>query len=199
MSKRQLTAFGAFEIYVGVKQHFTTRGVFWLRGKSKMPRWCNIDAFVERKDAKLFGYLAGLYTETELEGVLTANFIFDPHMHVSELLTDEAAERYKNWRVRTESLTYNFEQELIGLFERHEGRPFKPPADPPFIRDFFRGDLSPETTAILTFQLGGFTKVEDDLLWPKARVRLIKYEKFLQYPQRKIKQLLMENIQKYNK
>jgi hypothetical protein len=199
MSRRELTAFGAFEIYVGVKRHFTHMNVLYKKNVSRLPAWATMESFVKRKDAKLFGYLASLYPESELEGMLVANFVFDAKMHVSDLLSEEARERYVAWQARVQSLTYCFEQEVMALFDRHGGKPFKPAKKPPFIADFFRGELSPETSAICTYQMGGFPHVEDDLLWPKARMRLMKYNSFLDYSSKKIQKILLENIQRYNK
>lgn len=186
-----MTPFEAYKLYMAVKMHFTqpSYDYFKYNGKTNV----NQESFNRRKDKYQFQKLS---RHKDARHYLVANFISsDGSKWVGDLLSDESRQHYTDWLKRTESLTYNFNQELSSIeddfmsyFACKDGQ------HPKLLVLYKQGKISIETLTILNEMLSFFPiwdkKITDTIIWPSIRDKCVKYQPFLKYDKNKIKSLV---------
>lgn len=116
---------------------------------------------------------------------------------MGELITDESESVYKEWQKRNESLTYIVTEELslleddfISFFKVKEGQ------HPKLLSLFKQNKISAETLCILNDLLSFFElwdkKIQDPVIWPSIRDRLLNYQPFVQYDKSKLKKVVKQ-------
>jgi hypothetical protein len=186
-----MTPFEAYQTFLAIKQHFNTSyDYFKYGGKVKAP----LNSFESRRDKFYFQKLA---RHRDLHGLLVANFIDRDVKWVGDLISDESEAVYKEWKKRSESLTYTVTQELdqlsddfISFFRVKDGQ------HPPLLVLFKQKKISIETLAILNNLLSFFEiwdkKIYDPVVWPSIRTRVIKYQPFIHYDKSKLKKVVKQ-------
>lgn len=186
-----MTPYEAYQTFLAIKQHFTSSYDFFkYGGKVK----ANASSFDQRRDKFYFQKLA---RHRDLRGFLVSNFIDRDIKWVGELITDESESVYKQWQKRNESLTYIVTEELslleddfISFFKVKEGQ------HPKLLSLFKQNKISAETLCILNDLLSFFElwdkKIEDPVIWPSVRDRLLNYQPFVQYDKSKLKKVVKQ-------
>jgi hypothetical protein len=186
-----MTAYEAYQTFLAIKQHFTSSyDYFKYGGKVK----ANQSSFEQRRDKFYFQKLS---RHRDLRGFLVANFALRDIKWVGELITDEAESVYREWQKRNESLTYIVTEELslleddfISFFKVKEGQ------HPKLLSLFKQNKISAETLCILNNLLSFFElwdkKIEDPVIWPTIRDRLLNYQPFVQYDKSKLKKVVKQ-------
>ncbi len=107
------SGFSAFALYNAIKLHFTTDSYdyFKYHGKTNVTR----DNFAIRKDKYTFYKLSRKYKLDDLKNFYVSNFLVTESNWIGEIANLEGEETYKQWQKRNQSLTYRFEQDIIGL------------------------------------------------------------------------------------
>ncbi len=179
--------YSVYKMYLALRLHFTTDNydVIQQKGRVRASR----QAYAKRKDLFSIRKIAKSYSDEEVANFLVANFVSGDRW--GGMFDLEAGQRYKEWKKRVESLSYNFEQELDnivndleesnlkieGIFTVSKGQ------HPYIIKAFLRNTISIETLVILE-RLNKFTErfdreISDTVVWPDVSRLIKKYKPFL--------------------
>ena len=190
-----MTPYEAYQMFLGIKMHFTQPSYDYFRYNGRVN--ATIDSFNRRRDkyqfAKLgrhkdpYHYLIAQYSSGNFTG------------WVGDLFTEEAEREYRAYLARRQSLTYNFKSDLGIIGENFVSKfKVKDGQHPEALVMFRRGDISIETLAILNKLLKFFpfwdTRIDDTIIWPSTRDRVIKYTPFIEYDKVKIKSLIQDRM-----
>ena len=109
------TGFAAFALYNALKLHFTSSYDFFkYHGKTNVSK----DTFLKRKDKYSFYKLSRKYSLDELRNFYVANFVYGDSTWVGEMTGPSGEDVYKKWQKISQSLTYNFESDIIRILEQ---------------------------------------------------------------------------------
>ena len=195
-----MTGYEFYKLYNAVKLHFSSEGYnfFTFDGHIRS----SPDAFERRKDKYIFHKLARMYKEDEAVSFLVANFVAGNASWSRKLVSSEAAKAYTEWQRVTESMSETFKNDLARvvpvpaefnkLFEVNDGQL------PKLLVCLQQKDVSIETMVILNNILGFIKvwdkKIEDDIIYPKASMKIRKYGSFLHVNVDKYKNLLKSHL-----
>jgi len=190
-----MTPFEAYTKYLAIKQHFTTESYDYFKygGKVRVKQ----ETFEKRHDKYFFYKLS---KKKDIENFLVANFIDNESSWVGDLTQDKHCDEvYNKWKARQESLGYLYKSDL----ERIEGKldcalKVVDGNYPKLLKSLKQGTVMAETVIILN-RLVKFipywTKhIDDTVLWPIVRTKLIKYEPFVKYDVFKFKKMTLEHF-----
>ncbi len=191
----QITSFEAYRLYLAIKQHFTTPNYDYFRYNGKVN--ASIQTYEKRRDKFHFAKLA---RHKDPVGYLVSQFITGNFTGwVGDLFGEESERVYTQYLARHQSLTYNFQSDLGKLEEGFVSKfRVKDGQHPEALVLFKRGVISPETFTILNDVLNFFplwdSKIDDTVLWPSIRDRMLKYRPFIHYDRKKIKTLIRQTM-----
>lgn len=189
-----MNGFDAYKMYLGIKAHFAQPNYSYIKYCGSVR--ANEQSFNKRNDRYYFEKLA---KKNDLLNFLVANFL-EGDIWVRDLLSDESEKRYVDWQRRTQSLTYNFQNELSGIsgdfksyFVVRNGQ------HPQLLKEYRQGHISVETFTILNDILNFFSywdkKISDTVIWPSTRDKCLKYSEFIKYDKKKMKAIVKEILQ----
>ena len=179
--------YSVYKMYLALRLHFTTDNydVIQQKGRVRASR----QAYAKRKDLFSIRKIAKSYSDEEVANFLVANFVSGDRW--GGMFDLEAGQRYKEWKKRVESLSYNFEQELDNIINDLEESNLKiedifavsKGQHPYIIKAFLRNTISIETLVILE-RLNKFTErfdreISDTVVWPDVSRLIKKYKPFL--------------------
>jgi len=179
--------YSVYRMYLALRLHFTTDDydVVTQKGRVRASR----QAFAKRKDLYSIKKIAKTYSDEEVANFLVANFVSGDRW--GGMFDMDAGQRYKEWKKRVESLSYNFQQELDNLIEDAEEAKLSideiftvsKGQHPYIIKAFLRNTISVETLVILE-RLNNFTdrfdrEISDTIVWPDISRLIKKYKPFL--------------------
>ena len=175
-------------MYCALKAHFGKGDYDYIKygGKSSATR----DSFWKRTDRIFFVKISRKYKRKEvILDYLVSNFVHNTKGWLGDFNDDN----YIEWKKRTQSMTYNFKQELykidnpnilgIGLGQH-----------PVLLKQYLGKRMSIETLIILD-DIRNFTerwskKLKNDVIWPNVKKLMFDYNKFLTYDKKKCKVIL---------
>jgi len=191
------SGYSAFALYNALKLHFTSPSYdfFKYNGKTNVSE----SSFMTRKDKYSFYKLSRKYSLEELRNFYISNFLEKDVKWVGDISGLEGEETYKKWQKRNESLTYQFEQDIIFLFDSSGSFLHVDCGTHPYLlTTMMQGEVMIETVAILNDLMGFFPmwkkKIVDDIIWPNWQLKIEKYTPFIHYDKQKFKNILKENI-----
>jgi hypothetical protein len=138
----------------------------------------------------------------ELRNYYISNFIVQDVNWVGDITGPDNEENYKKWQKRIQSLTYQFESDIIYVLDKHNDI-FKVELGnyPKLLVETMHGKVAIETLVILNDLLNFFPmwekKISDDIVWPELKTKCEKYKPFLFYDKNKMKNILQEKIKDY--
>jgi hypothetical protein len=188
-----MTPFEAYVLYCALKQHFTSASYDFNKyhGKVKL----SIESFEKRGDRFFYAKLA---KRKDLKEYLISNFIATgPKIWVGDLVNSVDAETiFMNWKKRTQSLSYYFEEDLKNcLTNLDENLIIRDNQHPHLLKLFLRKKISLETLIILNELLGFFKhwnkKLSDDIIWKDVYIICEKYRPFMLYDINKMKKIAL--------
>jgi hypothetical protein len=194
------SAYTAYCLFLSIKNHFKTKSYNFFKYKSKTRT--SLERFEKRKDRWQFNRLGSLYNEDDLVDFLVANILEDK-LWVGDFLEDDAKHNYEQYKKRRQSLTYHFENELIYLFEKVKDNPkeltcTKGNQYPLLLTEFLNKKISIDTLVILDKFLCFSQKFDstlgDDFIWTSIKMKIVKYEPFMEYDKERMKKVLKNNI-----
>lgn len=174
-----------FQIYLGVKLHFTSDSYdfFRFRGKTNT----SFESYLKRKDKYWFEKLSRSFKGDPVD-FFFALFSHNPHQWIGEMVEGGYDEIYSSWQRRMQNYSEEFSEDMgtlckiardkgfDSLFSADEGHP-------PLLQALVRGDISPESFITLDEILGFFSQFTRELggdpLWDVLRKRSEKYRPFL--------------------
>ena len=193
------TGFAAFAMFHALKLHFTgSYDYVKYNGKTNVSK----QSFSIRKDKFTFYRLSRKYSLDELRNYYISNFIVQHVNWVGDITGPDNVENYKKWQKRIQSLTYQFESDIIHVLDNHNNI-FKVESGnyPKLLVETMHGKVAIETLVILNDLLNFFPvwekKIIDDIVWPELKNKCEKYKPFLFYDKNKMKNILQEKIKDY--
>ena len=176
-----MTDYEAYKMYLALKAHFQTDkyDVIEMKGRIRASR----KAYTSNKEL-IFKRLVKKYDDHSICNFMVSNFITGNNW--GGVFDEQAQVVFQDWQRRTQSLKYNFEQDLNTLraeaeeegvdnwFDAHGQHPL-------ILKAFLRRSISPETLVILN-RIVKFTDTVDlplDPIWPDVRRMIVKYQPFL--------------------
>ena len=194
------SGFSAFALYNAIKLHFTSDSYDYFKygGKTNVSK----SNFATRKDKYTFYKLSRTYSLQDLKNFYIANFLVKDVNWIGDIANAEGEENYKKWQKRNQSLTYQFEQDIIGLLNAtqspNEMLVVKDGEHPLLLKKMFQGTICIETVCILNNIMNFFPmwskKISDDIIWPTYQRKCLKYEPFIQYDKTKFVGIVKESI-----
>lgn len=188
-----MTPFEAYKLYLSIKMHFTQPQYDFFRYNGKVN--VKIQTFEKRRDKF---YYAKLAKHRDPLGYCVAQYATGTTTGwVGDLFGEEAERAYTLYLARHQALTYNFqsdlgklEEGLISKFRVKDGQ------HPEALVLFRRGHINPESFTILNDVLDFFplwdSKIQETILWPSIRDRMLKYRPFINYDKVKIKSFIRD-------
>lgn len=197
------SGFSAFALYNAIRLHFDsdTYDFFKYNGKTNVSK----SSFSTRKDKYTFYKLSRKYNLEELKYFYVANFLNKNVNWVGDIVGPEGESIYREWQSRNQSLTYNFEQDILYVLERGESLDsiFKVSDSqyPTLLTIVMQKDIMIETFIILNDILNffpmWFKKIDDTIIWPSIKRKCEKYAPFIQYDKVKFRDILKQSVKEY--
>ena len=192
-----MEGFDAYKMYIALKLHFTTKSYNFLdyKGKTRAKR----STFENRNDRYFFKKLSN---RKDMQQFLVANFLTG-NKWIGNLVNEEEAEKeYFKWKKRIESLSYTFTNDLDKLDDVLENNILvKDGHHPILLRKYMKKEICPETVLIfrdivkeIKFDFFNYwdRKIEEKILWPMEKQKLLKYRPFFSIDLPKYKRILVD-------
>ena len=190
--------YSAFALYNALKLHFSSPSYdyFKYHGKTNISE----SSFLNRKDKYSFYKLSRKYNLEELKDYYVANFLEGDVRWVGSISGADGEECYRKWQTRNQRLTYQFEQDIIHLFESSGSCLYVDNGDYPYLlTEMMQGSVMIETVAILNDLMNFFPmwerKIVDDIIWPNWKLKIEKYTPFIKYDKDKFKSIVKEQYE----
>jgi len=197
------SGFSAYALYNAIKLHFTSDSYDYFKygGKTNVSK----DNFATRKDKYTFYKLSRSYNLQDLRDFYVSNFLVKNINWVGDIANAEGEENYKKWQKRNQSLTYRFEQDIIGLLNAtqspNEMLMVENGEYPLLLKEMFQGNICIETVCILNDIMNFFPmwskKISDTIIWPIEEKRCLRYTPFINYDKTKFVNILKESIKEH--
>jgi hypothetical protein len=199
------SGFAAFAMWNALKLHFTSDSYdyFKYNGKTNVSK----QSFEVRKDKYQFYKISRKYNLEQMKDFYVANFLVDNNHWVGDLLSASGEENYRDWQKRIQALTYNFESDIIYLLDKYgiKGEEiFRVDRGqyPKLLIEMMEGKVGIETVVILNDTTNFIDehwtpRIEDDIIWPQWKTRIVKYSKFLHYDKDKFRKILKDKVKEY--
>ncbi len=186
--------FEAYCQYVSLKAHFN-RDYNWKKYQGKIPHLTE-ESFQKRKDKIFFQIIQSKYSKTEINQIFLANFVYNRHIWIGELIAENCISIWNDWKGRISRIDYQFEEDFKGAIQEIERRKqikckdavkylIKKPENthPLVLRLLWGGMFSIESYLLLSLVLN-LRKVyqpflQEDRLWADFEHKMEKYESFL--------------------
>lgn len=190
-----MTPYEAYREYVAIKSHFSTKTYDYFRFSGKVKN-VTPSAYESRRDKLFFMKLA---KHKDATNFLVANLV-ESDKWVGDLAYNEEAQKtYQNWIKRTQSLTYNFSNDLSKLKEKFDDNLLVEENSHPYLLQLYlQKEISLETIAMLVDISGCFKywnkNLNGDPVWKIVGIRIIKYIPFLKYDKEKVKKIVLDKF-----
>lgn len=195
-----MTGFEVYQMYLALKNHFTKPDYDYVkyRGKTRASQ----KSFDGRSDAYFFKKLATKYSSESMLDFFVANFLHDSKGYLRNFSSDI----YTKWKIHQESFTYKFKQDIDLLLE-DVGHPYEKNFDklfhaergkhPILLKRFYSSEITLETLVVFDHCLQYINRVDKvlaDPMWKDTKLKVQKYQPFLQIDCKKYKKIILETI-----
>ena len=196
----KLDPLNCYKTYLALKNHFTKPNYDYRKYCGKVK--ASLQAFYNRKDRMWFEKMSRQKTDEEIINFFVANFVScdDPQsLWIGEIIRDGES-RYKDWKKKTESISYVFKEEVNEVFtSKNFQQMFQIESNrhPQILKEHLQGKLSLETMVILNNILNyktDFDQKLQDPIWEFVSMRILKYSSFIHTDVFKFKKILKECV-----
>ena len=172
-----------FVLYLALKNHFqkSTYDFFKYNGKVTVTP----TQFNNRKDKWLFDKLS---KHPDPKNLLISNLIVNPSVWIGDIVnSQQAKDNYNRWRAETNSLQYQFGQQIKQFSDIPIDQWFRIQQNehPKIIQWYIGGKISPEVFCIIVDIIKCFSywncNLKDDVCWQACKELYTKYRKFIDY------------------
>lgn len=183
----------AYVQYISLKAHFNS-SYDWKKhqGRIRSKR----ESYDKRADKKFFQIIKSRYTPLEINQIFLANFVYDKHLWIGELLSEHCIQIWHEWKGRLNRMYYQFEEDIKNsLLEvnRRKGYNFKnglkymirkPKNSHPLVLRFLWGGMFTMESYLLLSEVLDLKKVYarhllEDRIWEDFEFKVSQYRKFL--------------------
>lgn len=191
-----MTGFEAYKLYVALKNHFNRDSYDFFKYNGKTT--ASVAKFDQRNDRYFFIKLA---KQKDCQRFILANILSKgPNVWIGDLVNDQQSDAtYRQWLKHTESLTYEYTNELSLLDDDFNSNfTVNKNNHPTLLKLFIRRQISIETLVIIN-DLCGFIrlwdkKMADDPIWLTLSRTIKKYKPFLTYDREKFKNITVDKF-----
>jgi hypothetical protein len=202
-----MTPFDAYKKYVAIKLHFNSDSYDYFKFSGKCS--ASKSSFEKRRDRHMFVRLGKIYTESELEKLLVANFLYGSNTWIGEVLSQNGRERLANFKKIHQSLEYTFSQDfdiIVRYLETQQISGFDAlfstiPDEsnyPTIVTLVLQNIIKLETFIIMNKVLNFIPnidkKISDNIFWPDFKKLCFKYSPFIQIDAPKYKQIMKKRL-----
>jgi hypothetical protein len=193
----KMDGFEAYKMYLAVSNHFRSKSYDYFKYNGSVK--AKASSYEVRKDKYFFEKASRVFKHDDFLKYLVSNMCYSTDW-IGNLLGGKQQIQYKKWKQHTESLTYNFKEEIEhlydieenvdSLFRMEEGK------HPLLYRLYLRHKVSLETLVLLD-DLVGYSKVwsrADDMMLDEAIMLIGKYRPFLFHFTKPSKKKLRETV-----
>jgi hypothetical protein len=185
--------FNAYRQYVSLKNHFNS-SYDWNKYKGRTQ--VSENSFGKRKDKKFFQIIESKYSTREINQIFLANLVYNKHLWIGELLSENCVSIWHDWQGRLSRIDYQFEEDVKNCLldiqnKKHLSKIdslkflIKKPQDthPLVLRFVWGGMFGIESYLLLSLVLN-LKKIyrpflTEDRLWADFEYKIEKYESFL--------------------
>tara|TARA_R110000782_G_scaffold172548_1_gene264139 strand:+ start:1614 stop:2201 length:588 start_codon:yes stop_codon:yes gene_type:complete len=188
--------YDSYTIYSALKLHFESKSYDAIKYNFKTR--VTQKSFWKRKDKYFFAKAGKKFNERKgMINFYVSHFV-NGKSWIGDMLKDEHI--YDDWVKRYESLGYLVEEDLYKLeeefgefdvlFKSQNGQL------PPIVKSYLAEEVSIETVVIMDKLLGFVNRVDkninDTILWPDIKSRLIKYGPFVEFDPARSKKIILK-------
>ena len=189
----RMEPFEAYRYYQSLKLHFENES--YNAPKYNYKTSAKPQTFWKRKDKYFFAKIGRMFdTPPELINYYSAHFVVDNNW-VGDMLSNEQV--YRDWQKRTESMGYNFQQDLEKVNVESFDQLFELGNQyPKVVESYLSNDINIESVVILnklTNFMGRADKtVSDPILWPDVSRKIRKYSLLMNVNTDKMKKIIFK-------
>jgi len=189
----RMEPFEAYRYYQSLKLHFENES--YNAPKYNYKTSAKPQTFWKRKDKYFFAKVGRMFdTPPELINYYAAHFVADNNW-VGDMLSDEQV--YRDWQKRTESMGYNFQQDLEKVNVESFDHLFELGNQyPKVVEAYLSNDINIESVAILnkltSFMSRADKTVSDPILWPDVSRKIRKYSLLMNVNTDKMKKIIFK-------
>ena len=189
----RMEPFEAYRYYQSLKLHFENES--YNAPKYNYKTSAKPQTFWKRKDKYFFAKIGRMFdTPPELINYYAAHFVADNNW-VGDMLSNEQV--YRDWQKRTESMGYNFQQDLEKVNVKSFDQLFELGNQyPKVVESYLSNDINIESVVILnklTNFMGRADKtVSDPILWPDVSRKIRKYSLLMNVNTDKMKKIIFK-------
>lgn len=194
-----MNGFDVYRTYLAIKLHFSKDNFDFFKcgtGKAK----ASLEAFEKRKDKYFFKKLATKFNQDELIRYFVAHFAQNEDTWIGDISKIEHSSVYSEWQKKIQSMSFIFSNDVDTLLKDtdFEGIFKITTTHPPLLKKYLSKSITLETLVIFN-QLLNYVKdfdktIQDPVVWPELRKRVLKYEPFLSVDKPKYKQILLSKV-----
>lgn len=184
----------AANLYNAIKLHFNSEkyNAVTYRFKTKSKFVPENQFFIFQKLGKLYG--------KDLIHFYVSNLSENPKLWVMDLLSDECASKYINWKKRNDSLSYVYKNEIGLLLDEYslneliKVKGTYPVLMTKVMQEFVSLDTLLLTDSILQFFDTWNKKIKERIIWEPFMMKCDKYRAFMNIDLPKFKKILKEEV-----
>jgi len=195
-----MNAIDCYRTYLAFKNHFSKSkfDYFKYHGKSK----ASAEAFYKRNDRYFFEKMSRQKSDDEIKNYFLASFIEcddSQKIWIREIINC-GDQYYDQWSKRTQSLSYNFKQEINSLFTEFDFKDVfvcKMGNHPILLKQHIINKVSIETMVILDHIFNYVQKFDVNLIdpiWESYSMKIKKYKPFINIDVVPYKKILKETL-----
>lgn len=193
-----MNGFDVYKLYLAIKLHFTSDkyNFFTFNGKTRT----TLESFEKRKDKYFFKKLATKFDQDQLIQYFVAHFVQSEDTWIGDISKIEHSSVYPEWQRKIQSMSFVFSNDVDTLLKDtdFEGIFKITTTHPPLLKKYLSKSITLESLVILN-QLLNYVKdfdktIQDPVVWPGLRRRVVKYEPFLSVDKPKYKQILLSKV-----
>lgn len=191
-----MSGYDAAKYYTSIKLHFNEEKYNAITYNFKTKSY-----FIPENKFYIFQKLYKLYKD-DLVNFYVANFLENPKSSLFDLVSPEADYIYRKWKIKNESLTYLFKQEISELLSEHSLKELLQVQKnyPILMIKVMQEEVSMETLLIMDSIVQYFDywnkKIKEDIVWKDFRMKCNKYRCFMNIDVDKFKQILKKEVRK---
>ena len=193
-----MTGFEVYKIYLAIKLHFTKDdyNYFTFNGKSRASE----SSFEKRKDRYFFKKLATKFDRDTILQFFVSHFVENSSTWIGDISVYNSS-TYNNWKKKIQSMTFMFENDidyLIDICSFEDIFDCKSGNHPILLQAYLGERVTLESMVILNSLVKYIPdfdkKINEPVVWPEVRKKVVKYEPFLSIDKNKYKSILIDKL-----
>ena len=193
-----MTGFEVYKIYLAIKLHFTKDdyNYFTFNGKSRASE----SSFEKRKDRYFFKKLATKFDKDTILQFFVSHFVENSSTWIGDISVYNSS-TYNNWKKKIQSMTFMFANDidyLIDICSFEDIFDCKSGNHPILLQAYLGERVTLESMVILNSLVKYIPdfdkKINEPVVWPEVRKKVVKYEPFLSIDKNKYKSILIDKL-----